>query len=91
MALNVFISYISNETFNDDMELKQGYFKPLKEWTQSINLEIDDDPKTVQIGNTYIICIYIYIYIKDDSGGGGWGSNHIDETLQKISLLLSYH
>ena len=54
MALNVFISYISNETFNDDMELKQGYFKPLKEWTQSINLGIDDDPKIVQIGNTFI-------------------------------------
>ena len=52
MALNVFISYISNETFNDDMELKQGYFKPLKEWTQSINLGIDDDPKIVQIGTT---------------------------------------
>ena len=84
MALNVFISYISNETFNDDMELKQGYFKPLKEWTQSINLGMDDDPKIVEIGNTFI-----YIYIKMIVEGGD--SNHIYETPQRILLLLNYH
>ena len=86
--MDVFISYISNETFNDDMELKQGYFKPLKEWTQSINLGMDDDPKIVQIGNTFI---YIYIYIKMIVERGWGDSNHIYETPQRILLLLNYH
>ena len=40
--------------------------KKKKEWTQSINLGIDDDPKIVQIGNTFI---YIYIYIYKMIGG----------------------
>ena len=45
---------------------------------------MDDDPKIVEIDNTFI-----YIY-KDDSGGGG-ESNHIYETPQRILLLLNYH
>ena len=51
MALNVFISEISKENFNNE-ELKQGHVEPIKEETQSINLGADDEPKMVQIGNT---------------------------------------
>ena len=51
LALNVFISEISKENFNNE-ELKQGHVEPIKEETQSINLGADDEPKMVQIGNT---------------------------------------
>ena len=51
LALNVFISEIGKETFNNE-ELKQGYVEPIKEETQSVNLGADDEPKMVQIGNT---------------------------------------
>ena len=51
LALNVFISKISKETFNNE-ELKQGCVEPIKEETQPVNLRTDDEPKMVQMGNT---------------------------------------
>ena len=51
LALNVFISEITKENFNNE-KLKQGYVEPIKEETQSVNLGTDDEPKMVQIGNT---------------------------------------
>ena len=51
LALNVFISEIGKETLNNK-ELKHGYLGPIKEETQPINLETDDDPKMIQVGNT---------------------------------------
>ena len=51
LALNVFISEIGKETLNNK-ELKQGHVQPIKEETQPINLETDDEPKMIQVGNT---------------------------------------
>ena len=51
LALNVFISKIGKETFNNE-ELKQGCVEPIKEETQPVNLRTDDEPKMVQMGNT---------------------------------------
>ena len=51
LGLNVFISKIGKETFNNK-ELKQGLLEPIKEETQPINLGIDDEPKIIQVGNT---------------------------------------
>ena len=51
LALNVFISEIGKETLNNK-ELKQGHLEPIKEETQPINLETDDEPKMIQMGNT---------------------------------------
>ena len=51
LALNVFISEIGKETFNNE-ELKQGCVEPIKEETQPVNLGTDDEPKMVQMGNT---------------------------------------
>ena len=51
LALNVFISEIGKETLNNK-ELKQGHVQPIKEETQPINLETDDAPKMIQVGNT---------------------------------------
>ena len=54
LALNVFISEIGKETLNNK-ELKQGHVQPIKEKTQPINLETDDEPKMIQVGNTLTI------------------------------------
>ena len=51
LALNVFISEIGKETLNNK-ELKQGHVQPIKEETQPIILETDDEPKMIQVGNT---------------------------------------
>ena len=51
LALNVFISKIGKETFNNK-ELKQGHVEPIKEETQLVKLGTDDEPKMVQMGNT---------------------------------------
>ena len=51
LALNAFISEIGKETLNNK-ELKQGHVQPIKEETQPINLETDDEPKMIQVGNT---------------------------------------
>ena len=51
VALNVFISKIGKETFNNK-ELKHGHLEPIKEETQPINLGIDEEPKMIQMGNT---------------------------------------
>ena len=51
LVLNVFISEIGKETPNNK-ELKQGHLEPIKEETQPINLETDDEPKMIQMGNT---------------------------------------
>ena len=51
LALNIFISEISKETFINK-ELKHGYLEPIKEETQPINLGADDEPKMIQVGNT---------------------------------------
>ena len=51
LALNVFISEIGKETFNNK-ELKHGYLEPIKEETQPINLGTNDEPKMIQVGNT---------------------------------------
>ena len=51
LALNVFISEIGKETFNNE-ELKQGYVEPIKEETQPINLRTNDEPKMIQVSNT---------------------------------------
>ena len=51
LGLNVFISKIGKETFNNK-ELKQGLLEPIKEETQPINLGTDDEPKMIQVGNT---------------------------------------
>ena len=51
LALNVFISEITKETFSNE-KLKQGHVEPIKEETQFVNLGTNDEPKMVQIGNT---------------------------------------
>ena len=51
LVLNVFISEIGKETLNNK-ELKHEYLEPIKEETQPINLETDDEPKMIQVGNT---------------------------------------
>ena len=51
LGLNIFISKIGKETFNNK-ELKQALLEPIKEETQSINLGTDDEPKMIQVGNT---------------------------------------
>ena len=51
LVLNVFISKIGKETFNNK-ELKHGYLESIKEETQPINLRIDDESKMIQVGNT---------------------------------------
>jgi len=51
LGLNIFISKIGKETFNNK-ELKQVLLEPIKEETQSINLGTDDEPKMIQVGNT---------------------------------------
>ena len=51
LVLNVFISEIGKETPNNK-ELKQGHLEPIKEETQPINLETDDEPKMIQVSNT---------------------------------------
>ena len=51
LALNVFISEVGKETFNNE-ELKQGCVEPINEETQPVNLGTDDEPKMVQMGNT---------------------------------------
>ena len=51
LALNVFISKISKETFNNK-ELKQGHVELIKEETQPVNLGTDDEPKMMQVGNS---------------------------------------
>ena len=51
LALNIFISKIGKETFNNK-ELKHGYLESIKEETQPINLRTDDEPKMIQVGNT---------------------------------------
>ena len=54
LALNVFISEIGKETLNNK-ELKHGHLETIKEETQLINLGTDDEPKTIQVGNTLTI------------------------------------
>ena len=54
LALNFFFFFFSKsgkETFNNE-KLKQGRVEPIKEETQLVNLEVDDEPKMVQISNT---------------------------------------
>ena len=51
LAVNVFISKIGKEILNNK-ESKQGHLEPIKEETQPINLETDDEPKMIQVGNT---------------------------------------
>ena len=51
LALNVFISKIGKETFNNE-ELKQGCVEPIKEETQLVNFGTDDEPNMVQMDNT---------------------------------------
>ena len=51
VALNVFISKIGKETFNNK-ELKHRHLEPIKEETQPINLGIDEEPEMIQMGNT---------------------------------------
>ena len=51
LALNVFISKIGKETFNNK-ELKQGHVELIKEETQPVNLGTDDEPKMMQVGNS---------------------------------------
>ena len=51
LALNVFISKIGKETFNNK-ELKHGCLESIKEETQPINLQTDDESKMIQVGNT---------------------------------------
>ena len=46
LALNVFISKIGKETFNNK-ELKHGYLESIKEETQPINLRTDDESKMI--------------------------------------------
>ena len=53
LALNVFISKIGKETLNNK-KLKQGHLEPIKEEIQPINVEIDDEAKMIQVGNTLI-------------------------------------
>ena len=53
LDLNVFISEIGKETLNNK-ELKQGHLEPIKEEIQPINVETDDEPKMIQVGNTLI-------------------------------------
>ena len=50
LVLNVFISKIGKETFNNK-ELKHGYLESIKEETQPINLRTDDESKMIQVGN----------------------------------------
>ena len=54
LALNVFISEIGKETLNNK-ELKHEHLETIKEETQPINLGTDDEPKTIQVGNTLTI------------------------------------
>ena len=53
LALNFFFFFSKSgkETFNNE-KLKQGRVEPIKEETQLVNLEVDDEPKMVQISNT---------------------------------------
>ena len=51
LALNVFIYEIGKETLNNK-ELKHGNLERIKEETQPINLETDDELKLIQVGNT---------------------------------------
>ena len=51
LALNVFISKIGKKTLNNK-ESKQGHLEPIKEESQPIHLEIDDEPKMIQVGNS---------------------------------------
>ena len=51
LALNVFISKIGKETFNNK-QLKHGYLESIKEETQPINLRTNDESKMIQVGNT---------------------------------------
>ena len=48
---------------------------------------MDDDPKIVEIGNTFLY-IYIYIY-KDDSGGGRFEPHIWNTTKDIITIKLS--
>ena len=46
-----FFFEIGKKTLNNK-ELKHGYLEPIKEETQPINLETDDESKMIQVGNT---------------------------------------